>query len=109
LRVKESDYEKGLKAMAEFYGNFDIMDYVDGDINGLKIRETVSEKYRPSIIVVDDKDTKSVKYVTNVTAPEPMYRDEKLDAMGFDAIGPKLGHPEELYVTNPGDLIEIYV
>jgi KamA family protein len=110
LRVRESDYENGMKVMSEFYGDESIMDYESLVLSdNLDVRETSSNKYRPSMIVVDDKNTSKIKYVTNVMAPEPMQRDEKLGAMGFEKVGPKLGHPDELYVTNPGKIAELYI
>ncbi len=103
LRVRESDYENGMREMARFYGDESILDYSAGDAGGLKVRETSSRKFRPSMIVVDDADTGKVLYVTNVTAPDVMEADEKLDKMGFYRNGPELGIDGQPYVTNPSE------
>lgn len=101
LRVKQTDYEKGLEIMADFYGDWDIVRYTkkEGD-NQLKIRETVSKKFRPSVIVVADSDPEEVLYVTNVMAPSFMSLDEKCLAMGYKPNAGEFGLPGN-FITNP--------
>ncbi len=103
LRIRESDYENGMKAMSEFYGDVGIMDYAESDVGGVNVRESASRKFRPSLIVVDDKNQDKVLYVTNVTASEPMDTQKKLDKMGFYRNGERLGIADQPYVTNPSD------
>jgi KamA family protein len=117
LRVRESDYEKGMKAMSEFYGDESIMDYTKTKVdkysgfkgflrklvfsNNLQVRETASKKFRPSIIVVDDKRPEKALYVTNVKAPDIMIYDQKCEQWGLLPNGPELGFPDQKYVRNP--------
>jgi len=124
MRVKESDYEKGMEIMSRFYGDPSIRDYHEHDMmddffysdggdgfqygkggfRDLKVRNTSSKKFRPSVIVVDDANPEKVLYVTNVGDYKAMGRNEKLGAMGYRPNGRELGHPDQIYVTNPGVL-----
>jgi len=121
LRVREKDYVKALREMSEFYGDRSILDsqeydmlesmfYSDdhpldvgrmSEMMNIKVRESASGKYRPSVIVVDDKNPEKIRYVTNVTAPKIMTFEEKSEAMGYRRNGPELGFHEQPYVTNP--------
>ncbi|MEA2036304.1 MAG: hypothetical protein U9O94_02265, partial [Nanoarchaeota archaeon] len=101
LKVRERDYGEGMAAMAEFYGDPSIRDCTEGpSVNGLNTRETVSRKFRPSIIVVSDTNPDQVLYVTNVPTKTFMAQADKYKAMGFVPNGPEFGL-EEKFPTNP--------
>ncbi|MBN1896667.1 MAG: KamA family radical SAM protein [Candidatus Aenigmarchaeota archaeon] len=121
MRVRESDYVKALYAMSEFYGDSSILDSSEHDMmeemfysddkpidigrmanaKDIKVRESASGKYRPSVIVVSDNDPDDILYVTNVSTPEIMTFDNKADALGYRRNGEELGFRGQPYVTNP--------
>ncbi len=101
LRVNESDYEAGMQAMKEFYGDEDILRYEESEIaGGLCVRKTKSRKFRPSMIVVSDDDPNRVLYVTNVKAPSFKSLDDKCTEMGYKPNAEYFGLSGN-FITNP--------
>jgi len=106
LRVREEDYERGMNTMADFYGDPTITDYSRHESpEELEIRETSSEKFRPSFLVVDNGDPNKILYVTNATAPSQMSAEEKCIKFGLEANGYELGLSGQPYITNPSGAI----
>lgn len=104
VRIRESEFRTGMNVMASFYGDSEILNFEEIEIgNGLKTRETTSEKFRPSIIVVDDSNPEKILYVTNVIPPEIMTGDNKCEAMGLYPSASDFGLPGK-YIANPSGI-----
>jgi lysine 2,3-aminomutase len=109
LRVRESDFRAGIHAMSEFLGDPAIKKFDDGGLaDGMRVQNSKSGKYRPSILVVADDDPGNILYVTNVTNLQPMTLEQKCAARGYVPNGEELGHPNQTYITTPRPLAGRY-
>ncbi|MBN2330602.1 MAG: KamA family radical SAM protein [Candidatus Aenigmarchaeota archaeon] len=101
LHVRQRDFEMAMDAMSAFYGDPKIKEYSSsGDIQGIQLRETLSKKFRPSVVVVEDSEPRCAKYVTNVAPPKILTKEEKCQSFGLVPNGKEFGLEVE-YVTNP--------
>ena len=77
-----------MEAMAGFYGDPTIREYSSSSSpGGIPIRETSSNKFRPSMVVADNDNPQETLYVTNVTPPEVLTMEQKCHQWGLEANG----------------------